>query len=250
MLGPVQAEIAKVVDAHMGQKCLRIYTTGEVHTSVDRAVWVAGIGDDNLVRLPTSGATKAMDVNALQSAIAADRAAGMLPCGIISSLGGTSMGGCDDVAAIARVADAEGLYLHVDAAWAGNAMLCPELRPLWAGTERADSIVFNPYKWMGGQFEGSVHFVQAPEDLTRTLAYQPEFLDAAWTQYLSENNVSEDKVDPDAFIRWTYARALAHRKPRYQAMRPWGISIGADQVAAVRNAEGFDDMIATALDAA
>src|SRR5690606_25813603 len=69
-----------------------------------------------------------------------------------------------------------GLYLHVDAAWAGSAMICPEFRHLWAGVELADSVVFNPHKWLGAQFDCSAHFIRAPQDLVRTLAIQPEFL--------------------------------------------------------------------------
>ena len=69
------------------------------------------------------------------------------------------------------------------------------------------------------------------------MAYQPQFLDAGWGEYLSENNISPDDVDPNAFIRWTYARALAHRKPRYEAMAPWGITVSADQVAAVTSSD-------------
>src|SRR5690606_22257245 len=74
------------------------------------------------------------------------------------------------------VAQRHGLYLHVDAAWAGSAMICPEFRDLWAGVERADSVVFNPHKWLGAQFDCSAHFIRSPEDLVRTLAIQPEFL--------------------------------------------------------------------------
>ena len=153
-----------------GQKPLRIYTTAEVHTSIDRAIWVAGIGQENLIRIPTTGPLKSMDTKALEAAIEADRAAGMLPAGIISCVGGTSVGACDKIEDVAAVARRQNLYLHVDAAWAGNAMICPEYRPLWAGTEKADSVVFNPYKWIGGQFGGSVHFVRSPEELTKTLA--------------------------------------------------------------------------------
>ena len=158
------------------QKPLRIYTTTEVHTSIDRAIWVAGIGQDNLIRIPTTGPLRSMDTKALAAAIEADRAVGYLPAGIIACVGGTSTGSSDVVADVADVAKHQNLFLHVDAAWAGNAMICPELRDLWAGTELADSIVFNPYKWIGGQFDGSVHFVRSPEDLRRTLAYSPEFL--------------------------------------------------------------------------
>ena len=159
-----------------GQKTLRIYASAEVHTSIDRAIWVAGIGEANLIRIPTHGPLRAMDPRALNEAIERDRAAGYLPAGIVACTGGTGTGACDDIAAVMDVAEAHGLFTHVDAAWAGNAMLCPELRSLWAGVERADSLVFNPYKWIGGQFEGSIHLLRSPEDLTRTLAIQPEYL--------------------------------------------------------------------------
>lgn len=159
-----------------GQQAPRVYASGEVHSSIDRAIWVSGIGEANLVRIPTKGPARAMDAAALEAAIAADRAAGHLPAGIIACVGGTGVGATDDIAAVAEVAQRAGLYLHVDAAWAGNAMICPEYRALWAGIEAADSVVFNPYKWIGGQFDGSVHFVRSPDDLTRTLAIQPEYL--------------------------------------------------------------------------
>ena len=84
----------------------------------------------------------------------------------------------------------------------------------------------------------------------KPMCYQPAFLGAAWQEYLAESGQPEDKVDPDAFVRWTYARALAHRQPRYAAMaRNWGISVTADQVAAVRSADDFQALIATALPA-
>ncbi|MGR3614726.1 MAG: pyridoxal phosphate-dependent decarboxylase family protein [Paracoccaceae bacterium] len=155
---------------------VRVYASREVHTSIDRAIWISGIGEDNLVRIPSRGPRRGMDVHKLRAAIAADRAAGLTPAGIVACVGGTGIGATDDIAGVVQVAQEEGLYLHVDAAWAGNAMICPELRHMWAGAEQADSIVFNPYKWMGGQFDGSVHFVRSPEDLTRTLAISPEYL--------------------------------------------------------------------------
>ena len=120
---------------------LRIYCSGQVHTSIDR-----------------------------------DRAAGLLPCGVIACTGGTSTGACDDIAAVIDVAQALGLYVHVDAAWAGAAMICPEFRALWTGVERADSVVLNPHKWLGAQFDCSTHFVRDAEALVRTLAIQPEYL--------------------------------------------------------------------------
>ncbi|MFP4237860.1 MAG: pyridoxal phosphate-dependent decarboxylase family protein [Rhodosalinus sp.] len=159
-----------------GQKPLRIYCSSEVHSSIDRAIWVAGIGQDNLVKLPVQGPLRAMDAFALERAIEQDKAEGVVPAGIVACTGATGMGACDNVAAICEVARKHGLYVHVDAAWAGSAMLCPEFRELWTGVEQADSVVFNPHKWMGAQFDCSAHFVRAPEDLTRTLAIQPEYL--------------------------------------------------------------------------
>jgi len=154
----------------------RIYASREVHTSIDRAIWIAGIGEKNLVRIPTTGTLRGMNPAALDEAIQADRKAGHLPAGIIASVGGTSVGGTDDVAAICAVARKHGLYVHVDAAWAGSAMICPEFRHFWAGVEAADSVVFNPHKWLGAQFDCSAHFVRDPDDLVRTLAIRPEFL--------------------------------------------------------------------------
>jgi len=159
-----------------GQKALRIYCSAEVHTSIDRAIWVAGIGEDNLVKLPGTGKRRGLDVGELEAAIVSDKAAGLLPAGIIACVGGTSVGGTDDVAAVCAVARRHGLYVHVDAAWAGSAMICPEFRHYWAGAEQADSIVFNPHKWLGAQFDCSIQFVRDPESLVKTLAIRPEFL--------------------------------------------------------------------------
>jgi aromatic-L-amino-acid decarboxylase len=159
-----------------GQPAVRIYSSDQVHTSIDRAIWVAGIGEENLVRIPTGGRWRSMGVAALEAAIEADRAAGMLPAGIVACVGGTSTGGTDDVAAVADVARRHDLYLHVDAAWAGSAMICPEYRHFWAGVEGADSIVFNPHKWLGAQFDCSIQFLRDPESHVRTLAIRPDYL--------------------------------------------------------------------------
>lgn len=159
-----------------GQARLRIYASDEVHSSVERAIWVAGIGGDNLVRIPTQGPLRAMDPEALRAAIQADRAAGFLPAGVVACTGGTGTGACDDLTAVVAVAREEGLYSHVDAAWAGAAMICPEFRHLWAGVEAADSIVLNPHKWLGVNFDFSAHYLRDPADLVKTLAIQPEYL--------------------------------------------------------------------------
>jgi aromatic-L-amino-acid decarboxylase len=159
-----------------GQGTIRVYCSDQVHSSIDRAIWVSGVGERNLVRITGTGPLRGMDPGALDAAIAADKAGGLRPAGIIASVGGTSTGGTDDVAALAEIAQRHGLYLHVDAAWAGSAMICPEFRHLWAGAERADSIVFNPHKWLGAPFECSVQFVRDPTSLRSTLAIRPEFL--------------------------------------------------------------------------
>ncbi|GAB2203733.1 aspartate aminotransferase family protein [Roseibium sp. ROS1] len=159
-----------------GQPRLRVYSSNEVHTSIDRAIWISGIGQDNLVRIPVLGPRRSMDPDALRAAIEADLAAGFRPAGIIACTGGTGVGASDDVGAVVTVAKDFGLYVHLDAAWAGAAMLVPEYRELWAGVDGVDSMVFNPHKWLGAQFDCSAHFVRDPEDLVRTLAIRPEYL--------------------------------------------------------------------------
>ena len=163
-------------DGLNAQGQLRVYASAEVHSSVDRAVWVSGIGRNNLVRIPTQGATRSMDPEALAAAIKADRAAGFVPAGIVACTGGTGTGACDDIEGVVAVAKAEGLYLHVDAAWAGAGMICPEYRNLWTGIEGADSVVFNPHKWLGAQFDCSAHFIRDPEALVKTLAMRADYL--------------------------------------------------------------------------
>lgn len=160
--------------AGMGK--LRIYCSAEAHSSINRAVWFSGIGADNLVAIPISGARRGADPAALERLISADRAAGYVPAGIIANVGATGTGAVDPVGELARIARAEGLYLHVDAAWAGAAMICPEQRELWAGIEGADSLVINAHKWLGAQFECSLHFLRDPAALVRTMAARPDYL--------------------------------------------------------------------------
>jgi aromatic-L-amino-acid/L-tryptophan decarboxylase len=158
------------------QPTLRIYTSSEVHTSIDKAIWMAGIGTDNIVRIPVEGPLRAMSTARLDQAIRADFAAGFRPAGVIASVGGTSVGGTDDMEAVCGIAKQHNLPVHVDAAWAGSAMICEEFRHYWKGIENVDSIVFNPHKWLGAQFDCSVLYVKNPADLVQTLAVQPEYL--------------------------------------------------------------------------
>jgi aromatic-L-amino-acid decarboxylase len=159
-----------------GQKPLRVYASAQVHSSVDKAARIAGFGDRNLVRIPTTGPLFGMNPEALAQAVEADLAAGLKPAAIVAALGGTSVGACDDIAALAAIARAHDIYLHVDAAWAGSAMICPEHRDLMRGAELADSFVFNPHKWLFTNFDCSAHFVRDPKALTDSLGIRPPFL--------------------------------------------------------------------------
>lgn len=159
-----------------GQPPVRIYASDQAHSSIDRAIWISGIGEGHLVRIPTTGPLRGMNPAALREAIRRDRDAGLLPAGIVASIGGTSVGATDDLHAVCDIAVDEGLMTHVDAAWAGSAMICPEFRHYWSGVEKADSVVFNPHKWLGAQFDCSAHFLRRPDDLLRTLAIHPEYL--------------------------------------------------------------------------
>jgi len=154
---------------------LRLYASGETHSSIDKSARIAGIGQDNLVKVPTLE-NHAMDTAALDALIRADLKAGYLPAGVIACVGGTSIGASDDIAATIAVAKSHGLYTHVDAAWAGSAMICPEYRHIWQGIEGADSIVFNPHKWLGAQFDCAVQFLKNPADQINTLGLRPEYL--------------------------------------------------------------------------
>lgn len=154
---------------------VRVYASSQTHSSIDKAIWVSGIGQDNLVKIETDD-QHAMQLAALKKAIHDDRANGLLPAGIVICVGGTSMGATDNVRQLCELAREEGLYTHIDAAWAGSAMICPEYRYLWDGADLADSIVFNPHKWLGASMECSAHFVKDPATLVKTLAIHPEYL--------------------------------------------------------------------------
>lgn len=158
-----------------GKGRVRIYASTRTHSSIDKALWVAGLGQENLVKIPTDEHYR-MLIDQLQASIAEDRAAGYIPGGIVACVGGTSMGATDNVQAVCDIAKAEQLFVHVDAAWAGSAMICPEFRDMWTGVEQADSIVVNPHKWLGASMECSAHFVKDPDSLRRTLGIQPAYL--------------------------------------------------------------------------
>ncbi|MBL3568757.1 ATPase [Rhodovulum sulfidophilum] len=105
--------------------------------------------------------------------------------------------------------------------------------------------------WIEGSDAHTAELVRRFDRAPKPMYYQPEFLHAAWADYLAQTGLTEDAVDPDAFVRWTYARALAHRQPRYAAMaRNWGVKVSAEEVAKLRSPEDFADLIARAIDTA
>jgi hypothetical protein len=103
--------------------------------------------------------------------------------------------------------------------------------------------------WLRGSDAHTAELVRRFDRAPKPMYYQPDFLRAKWAQYLDENGLTEAKGDPDAFVRWTYAQALAHRQPRYAAMaRNWGVEIDADTLARVRDADGFVELVAQSLE--
>jgi aromatic-L-amino-acid decarboxylase len=166
--GGLQGEAAPLV----------VYTSAHSHSSVDKAALLAGFGRDN-IRHVACDAAWAMRPDALAAAIAADRAAGRVPCAVVATTGTTTTTALDPVQAIAAVAAGAGLWLHVDAAMAGSAMVLPECRWMWAGVESADSVVLNPHKWLGAAFDCSVYYVRDPEHLVRVMSTNPSYLQSA-----------------------------------------------------------------------
>lgn len=154
---------------------LTVYATAQSHSSIEKAVRIAGIGADNL-RLVETDEAFAMRPEALAAAVAADRAAGKRPCLVVANVGSTSSMAVDPLPAIGEICEREGLWFHVDAAMAGIAALCPEHRGLFAGLERADSLCTNPHKWMGVNFDCDLFWVARRADLIGALSILPEYL--------------------------------------------------------------------------
>ncbi len=154
---------------------LRVYASEHAHSSIDKALIALGLGLDSLVHVPADDRFR-LDPAALEAAIARDRAAGRRPMAVVATVGTTSTTSVDPVAAVAEIAAREEMWLHVDAAYAGPAALCPELRHHFAGWERADSIVVNPHKWLFVPVDCSLLLVRDEDLLRRTFALVPEYL--------------------------------------------------------------------------
>ncbi|HTS60413.1 MAG TPA: pyridoxal-dependent decarboxylase [Candidatus Acidoferrales bacterium] len=157
---------------------LIVYTSAHSHSSVDKAALLAGFGRDN-VRHIANDSEYALRPDALEAAVREDLAAGRKPCAIVATTGTTTSTAIDPIAAMATIARAHGLWLHVDAAMAGSAMILPECRWMWQGIEDADSLVLNPHKWLGAAFDCSLYYVRDPEHLVRVMSTSPSYLRTA-----------------------------------------------------------------------
>ncbi len=162
-------------DGLAGRPALRIYASAEAHSSIEKAAMTLGIGRAGTRRIPVDDAYR-MDVAALEAAIREDRAAGHVPCAVVATIGTTGPTSVDPTPAIADVAEREGLWLHVDAAYAGATALLGERREPFAGWERADSIVVNPHKWLFTPLDASLFLTRRPQVVRAAFSLVPEYL--------------------------------------------------------------------------
>jgi aromatic-L-amino-acid decarboxylase len=157
------------------------YASSQTHSSIDKAVQIAGIGRKNLRAIDVDE-NYALRPDLLARQIAADRQAGLVPAFVCATVGSTSSNALDPLPEIGRICRDEGLWLHVDAAMAGTAALCPEFRHIQAGLELADSYCFNPHKWMFTNFDCDCFYVADRAALIQTLSVLPEYLRNAATE--------------------------------------------------------------------
>jgi aromatic-L-amino-acid decarboxylase len=154
---------------------LTVYASREAHSSIDKAVKLAGYGLEHLRSIETDEVF-ALRPDVLARALETDRAAGLRPACVVASVGTTSSTAIDPLVPIAELCRRHGAWLHVDAAYAGAAAIVPELRPAFEGMEQADSIVVNPHKWLLTNFDCTAYFVREPAALLSTFQATPEYL--------------------------------------------------------------------------
>ena len=158
-----------------GGETYTAYCSAEAHSSVEKAVRIAGLGARNLRKIAVDERF-AMRADALHQAIRADLESGRTPLFTVATLGTTGSSGFDPLNRVGEVCVGHGIWLHVDAAWAGSALVLPEQRWMIEGIEHADSFVFNPHKWLFTNFDCSAYFVRDPGALVRTFEILPEYL--------------------------------------------------------------------------
>jgi len=160
---------------------LTVYTSAEANSSVPKGARLAGYSPER-IRLIETDERAALSVPALERAIAADQAAGLIPACVVATLGTTGSTAIDPLPAVATLCRREAIWLHVDAAFAGSAAILPELRWILDGAEHADSLVFNPHKWLLVNFDCSAYFVRDPAALLRSFAASAEILKASYDE--------------------------------------------------------------------
>jgi len=157
---------------------LTLYTSEQAHSSIEKGAISIGIGQRNVRKIPVDEEFR-MRPAALAQAVEADVAAGLRPFCVVATVGTTSTTSIDPVPAIAEIAARHGLWLHVDAAYAGSAAIVPELRHILNGAERADSLVVNPHKWLFTPVDLSAFYTRRPDILRRAFSLVPEYLRTA-----------------------------------------------------------------------
>ncbi|MDQ2747796.1 MAG: aminotransferase class I/II-fold pyridoxal phosphate-dependent enzyme [Acidobacteriota bacterium] len=165
---------------------LRVYCSEQTHSSIDKAVILLGLGQDSLVKIPTNERFE-MDAEKLREAIANDKSAGHTPLCVVANVGTTSTTSVDPIEKIADICERNGIFLHVDAAYAGSAAIVSELQPYFKGWERADSIVTNPHKWLFTPFDLSILYVRDLDLLKQTFSLVAE--------YLKTNEIVNNQMD-------------------------------------------------------
>jgi aromatic-L-amino-acid decarboxylase len=185
---------------------LAVYVSAETHSSVEKDAKIAGYGRQYVRKIATDE-NFAMRPDALAAAIDADRANGVVPAIVAATLGTTGVGAVDPLRAIGAICQRENIYLHVDAAWAGSALILAEHRWMINGIEAADSFVFNPHKWLLTNFDCSAHFIRDSETLNRTLSILPEYL--------------KTKTAPDAEAIIDYRDWSIPLGRRFRALKLW-----------------------------
>jgi len=158
-----------------GVQPFRVYASDQAHSSIAKACLTLGFGLDGFRAIPHDSEYR-MDVSALQAAVVEDRSNGIRPLAVVATVGTTSTTSVDPVTEIAAICEREELWLHVDAAYAGSAALCPEHRWIFDGAESADSLVFNPHKWLFTPIDASALYTRHPEIFRRAFSLVPEYL--------------------------------------------------------------------------
>jgi aromatic-L-amino-acid decarboxylase len=194
---------------------LRLYTSEQAHSSVEKAALVLGLGKAGVRRIPTDDEFR-MDAEALREAIAEDRSAGHRPFCVTATVGTTSTTSIDPVPAIAEICEREGIWLHVDAAYAGSAAVIPEYRHVLDGCEAAQSIVVNPHKWLFTPIDCSALYVRDPDVLKGAFSLVPEYL---------RTGVDEEITN---FMDWGVSLGR-----RFRALKLWMVlrSFGSEGIA-------------------